>query len=71
MIELEQLPELTPQGFTACEFTKVITNQPKSIFVDFGDVNHWIPKSVCTVGVDQAGKNKILIKDSKYRELGL
>ena len=56
-----------PENYTACEITSV-ENQGNAFLVDFGDVKHMIPKSLCKVA---AGKGKIAIIDWKYKQLGL
>ena len=57
---------------TIAEFYEIKSETEKSVLVDFGDVEHWIPKSVCEYGLDKDTNIPIIaIKDWKYKQLNL
>lgn len=64
--------QLLPQDMTVCEIEGIKQETDKAVLVDFGDCEHWIPKSCCEYGVEKdSGLLIVAIKDWKYNELGL
>ncbi len=58
--------------YTICDAKSIKNETTKSVFVDFGDCEHWIPKSLCKYGKDlETGGLIVAVKDWKYKELGL
>lgn len=72
MIEITEKLGAIPLNMTICEIEGIKQETSKAVLVDFGDCEHWIPKSVCHYGLDNTlGIPVIAIEDWKYEELGI
>ncbi len=60
------------KDMTLCDIEGIKVDSGNAVLVDFGDCEHWVPKSACEYGLSEDGEDSLIaIKDWKYEELGL